>query len=96
MAIRRIVSGIVECEPHYKVGLWQTNEYGCWSVCGSKGGKCEFCGENGYCCTVDQSKQEQNGDCPAGALNELSYLSGTGHRCVNFVEGKSADIHVVP
>ena len=72
------------------MGLWESNESGCWTACGFKGGKCDHCGENGYCCTLGKNKEKENGNCPAGALDTLVHLSSAGHRCVQFLQGNNS------
>ena len=66
-----------------KVISWNGDGYfskNCWWKCDKKGGKCPFCGKNGYCCSGYKTEgfhllasnynytrglwSFQNGDCP--------------------------------
>ena len=48
----------------------------CWTGCGKKQGKCDFCGTKGYCC-----KKGTKGNGCDGTIG------GSGHRCVLKPEG---------
>ena len=61
----------------------------CWVPCKYKGGKCVWCGENGYCCSADATKRNLNGDCP---LDSVIYIATktklSMHLCVAQRNGK--------
>ena len=61
---------------------WEVTSERCWHRCGQKGGKCSYCGENGYCCR--NTHHPWNGDCPAEAI-EITRTYG--HDCVQKKEG---------
>jgi len=53
----------------------------CWFECNGKGGKCDFCGPAGYCCSP--TKLTINGDCPTDAVQELATeFQDEGHQCI--------------
>jgi len=53
----------------------------CWGNCNDQGGKCDFCGNNGYCCSP--TKLDLNGDCPADIVQSLkNKFSGSIHQCI--------------
>ena len=48
--------------------------------------QCDYCGQNGYCCTSNPGKSHQNGNCDSAMLDTLkSWYDDTGddnHMCV--------------
>ena len=71
---------------------WQVpNDNDCWYDCGSKGGKCDWCGTVGYCCS--SQKDDINGDCTVEMQNAIlmsPFINETSrHICVVKHEGKS-------
>ena len=60
-----------------------TNGENCWNTCDAHGGKCDWCGENGYCCSG--YKHSQNGDCTEEmemAIRNSIYGAADIHMCV--------------
>ena len=58
----------------------------CWYECSGSGGKCDFCGPNGYCCSPTQLSI--NGDCPNDIVRRYeSAFQGNGHECIAPVNG---------
>jgi len=51
-----------------KYGI-RREKWGCWGICGRKGGSCHHCGVDGFCCSP--TRHELNGNCPAEALLPL-------------------------
>lgn len=53
----------------------QKDNVDCWGKCGRKGGKCSFCGKNGYCCSGQNHWNRKgpsfNGDCPQTAIKSI-------------------------
>ena len=66
------------------------NDNDCWGGCGEKAGPCDFCGENGYCCSPD-SNMHSGALCPANVQNLIYALptkgTGSSHRCYTYVTG---------
>ena len=61
---------------------WYELPGNCWTICGSKGGKCPACGgKEAYCCTREDWKLDLNGDCPQDAVDAIFKYS-VGHVCV--------------
>ena len=57
------------------------SDYDCWLNCGKKGGTCEWCGENGYCCSGFRDRD--NADCPSDAVNYIiTKTSQQRHMCI--------------
>ena len=55
----------------------------CFGHCDRLGGKCDWCGSNGYCCS--HTKYQWNGDCTESmliAIRESEYAYNDGHMCV--------------
>ena len=55
----------------------------CFGHCDREGGKCAWCGSNGYCCS--HTKYQWNGDCTESmliAIRESEYAYNDGHMCV--------------
>jgi len=63
--------------------LWYLpkQEDNCWDECNGGGGKCEWCGQNGYCCSV--TSLQLNKDCPSDGVTYIgTQTSATNHLCV--------------
>ena len=59
----------------------------CWSRCKGRGGKCEWCGLNGYCCSG--TKLHANGDCPLDGVTYIGTQTSRGiHLCVANLNGE--------
>ena len=60
----------------------------CWNRCSSSGGKCDFCGAEGYCCSA--TKLAINGDCPNDIVEQLTFefAAGGGHQCIAPINSK--------
>ena len=73
--------------------VWEIEDSNCWAKCGRRGGLCEACGFQGYCCSGNPSKSHRNGDCPEGSLYEMAkFYNETGngrHSCVSPVTDTS-------
>ena len=53
---------------------WQVSKNGteCLSECSGRGGRCSWCGQHGYCCSLRKSNQlRANGDCTIDHLVPL-------------------------
>ena len=63
---------------------WAVSDPGtdCWYSCSGRGGKCDFCGLEGYCCSA--TKLTVNGDCPTDIVQQLKteFAAGGGHQCI--------------
>ena len=54
----------------------------CWEGCSRSGGKCDFCGPDGFCCSK-KPRLDENGDCPSDIVKQLATeLVGSGHQCI--------------
>ena len=59
----------------------------CWSGCKRRGGNCEWCGQNGYCCSG--TKHHLNGDCPSDGVTYIgTQTSRKSHLCVANLNGE--------
>ena len=62
----------------------------CWEGCkdqNPRAGRCEWCGENGYCCSG--TKLDLNHDCPSDGVTYITTQTSTkGHICVAHRNGK--------
>ena len=62
---------------------WERTSEECWEQCHEKGGRCSFCGENGYCCRR-QNHSTWNGNCP---LRGILTAAKDKHVCVSSKTG---------
>jgi len=70
-----------------KIGWSVSGPADCWYECANSGGKCDFCGSDGYCCSP--TKLDLNGDCPSDvAQNLATEFLGDGHQCIAPNTGK--------
>ena len=66
---------------HLPLNDWYELPGNCWIICGNKGGKCQACGGEGYCCSKEKQKLVLNADCPRDAVDAI-FKNTRGHVCV--------------
>ena len=67
----------------FKDNIWQRTRENCWEQCEKKGGRCPFCGENGFCCRGERHPT-WNGNCP---IQSLRVARTDEHDCVAPIKG---------
>ena len=75
-----IFKGTAQCRPHNPNG-------NCWVPCKGKGGKCDACGTDGYCCKRGST------DCPSNIAN---VAHNRHHSCVTCKDIGSYVLKICP